>query len=230
MSADIIRENNIKESIIFGNCYSGEDFENTTVKFLQGVGFNAKRVGGPHDGGIDIVASVNIQGVEYSYYIQCKYYNKPLGNHPIQEVYSGSAAYGNGGKPVVITNNKVTVNARMFAKKLDVEIIADVEWEKIKEAWNSKKVSHQHHGLMGIIIAKRIADLEYEKRAILTGEQHLALELGDQEEFKLQLMSDFDMAEEYSKQEERALQEALKFRRMSREMQKKAILAYLKHG
>lgn len=127
MSSDIMKNN-----FIFANCHSGEDFENTTVNILQWVRFNAKRFGGPNDGGIDVVANTNIQGAEYSYYIQCKFYNHSLGKGPISEVHSGSIAYGHGETPVVITNNKVTFNARLYAKRLGVEIIADEEWEKIK--------------------------------------------------------------------------------------------------
>lgn len=63
---------------------------------------------------------MNIQGVEYSYYIRRKYYNKPLGKGPIQEVYSGTAFYDNIGKPIVITNNKVTFNARVCLKTVKV--------------------------------------------------------------------------------------------------------------
>lgn len=51
-------------------------------------GLTANRVGKANDGGINIEVNMNVQGAEYSYYIQCKYYNKPLGKGPIQEVYS----------------------------------------------------------------------------------------------------------------------------------------------
>lgn len=115
-----MQANIIPENIVFNNCYSGTEFENKTVDFLRLAGLTANRVGKANDGGIDIEASVNIQGVKYSYYIQCKYYNKPLGKGPIQEVYSGAAFYNNIGKPVVITNNEVTFNARTYAKKLGV--------------------------------------------------------------------------------------------------------------
>lgn len=225
MSSDIIRNN-----IIFGNCYTGKDFENKTVDVLQWVGFNAKRVGGPNDGGIDVVANINIQGVEYSYYIQCKYYNHSLGKGPISEVYSGSIAYGHGETPVVITNNKVTFQARLYAERLGVEIIADAEWEKIKEAWNSKKVDEQYHGLMGIIVARRIKDLEYEQQAVMTEAKQIAPTLSDEKEFELQLLSDFDMAKELLKEKERLQRQANRYERMAFERQKKAVLAYMKYG
>ena len=223
-------ENMIPQDIIFNNCHTGTRFENTTVDFLRLAGFTAKKVGGANDGGIDIVASVNIQNHEYSYYIQCKYYNKPLGKHPIQEVYSGAAFYGNVGKPVVITNNEVTFNARTYAKKLGVEIIADSEWEEIKEACNSQKAKNQHTGIMGIIISEAIKSSEYAIQAIATEPEHTISDLSDKDKYKLQLQSDFDMAEEYLKEEERLQLKALKYRRMALERQKKAILASLDYG
>lgn len=225
-----MEENIITESIIFKGCYTGTDFENKTLDFLRLAGLTAKKTGGANDGGIDIVASANIQGVEYSYYIQCKYYNKPLGKNPIQEAYSGAAFYDNIGKPVVITNNEVTFNARIYAKKLGVEIIADFEWEEIKETCISKKAKSQHTGLMGIIISNAIKCPEYAMQAVVTEIKPIVPDLSDKSKYRLQLQSDFDMAEEYLKEEERLQQKALKYRRMALERQKKAILASLDYG
>lgn len=67
-----MQANIIPENIVFNNCYSGTEFENKTVDFLRLAGLTANRVGKANDGGIDIEASVNIQGVKYSYYIQCQ--------------------------------------------------------------------------------------------------------------------------------------------------------------
>ena len=223
-------ENIITEDIIFSNCRTGTDFENKTLDLLRLAGLIANKTGGANDGGIDIVASVNIQGVEYSYYIQCKYYNKPLGKNPIQEVYSGAAFYGNVGKPVVITNNEVTFNARTYAKKLGVETIADAEWDEIKKACVSKKAKNQHTGLMGIIISSAIKSSEYAMQAVAIESEHIVSNLSDKDKYKLQLQSDFDMAEEYLKESERLQQRSLKFQRMAFERQKKAILTNFDYG
>lgn len=59
---------------------------------------------------------------------------------------------------------------------------------------------------------------------------YIVPELSDKDEYRLQLQSDFDMAEEYLKEEERLQQKALKYRRMALERQKKAILASLDYG
>lgn len=223
-------ENIITEDIIFNNCRTGTDFENKTVDFLRQAGFDAAKIGGANDGGIDIVASVNIQDVKYSYYIQCKYYNKPLGKNPIQEVFTGAAFYGNAGKPVVITNNEVTISARTYAKKVGVEIIADSEWEEIKEAYYSKKAKLKYSGLMGIVISGIIKNSKYAIQAVANESTHIISNLSEKDKYKLQLQSDFDIAEEYLKEEERLQLKAFKYRRMALERQKKAILASLDYG
>ena len=115
----------MSENIIFSSC-TGTDFENWVFEILKHYGFDTKKTG-KSDGGIDIVAISTTNPKTYSFNIQCKYFNKPLGKAPIQEVYAGTHYYGNNAKPVVITNNRVTVDARVYAKRLGVEIIADAE-------------------------------------------------------------------------------------------------------
>lgn len=50
----IMDENIIDQNIIFNNCNTGTDSENKTPDFLGLAGFNAKKIGGANDGGIDI--------------------------------------------------------------------------------------------------------------------------------------------------------------------------------
>ena len=129
-------------SFLFQNCYSGTDFESLMVQFLGEHGFRAKKTGS-NDGGIDTIATSITKPIKYSFNIQCKFFNKPLSKAPIQEVYAGTHYYNNGAAPVVITNNRVTAEARIFAKKLGVEIIADAEWTEIKQVIDSKKIAIQ---------------------------------------------------------------------------------------
>lgn len=122
------------KNIVFVGCYDGKDFENGVVAFLNKNGFTANRVGN-NDGGVDIIAKSNTEPVEYTFNIQCKYFNKPVGKTPIQEVYTGTQYYGNGGYPVVITNNRVTTEARVYAKRVGVEVIDEQVWEEIKQVY-----------------------------------------------------------------------------------------------
>lgn len=78
----------MSQNIIFSSC-TGTDFENRVVEILNRYGFNAKKTG-KSDGGIDIVATGTTSPKTYSFNIQCKYFNKPLGKAPIQEVYTGT--------------------------------------------------------------------------------------------------------------------------------------------
>ena len=73
---------------IFPSCKSGADFEYTVTNFLQSLGFNANRTG-KDDGGIDIVAKKRIQETEYTFYIQCKYFNTTLANTPYKRFMLG---------------------------------------------------------------------------------------------------------------------------------------------
>ena len=86
---------------------------------------------------------------------------------------------------------------------------------KLKTLVIPRKAKYQHTGLLGIIISSAIKNAEYAKRAVATEQEHIVPELSDKDEYRLQLQSDFDMAEEYLKEEERLQQKALKYRRMA---------------
>ena len=178
---------------IFPSCKSGAGFEDTVTNFLQSLGFNANR-NGKDDGGIDIVAKKRIQETEYTFYIQCKYFNTILGKHPIQEVYAGANYYGGNGRPVVITNNRVTADARVYAKRLGVEIIADPEWTELRQVFQAKKVINPnvHHGLMGIIVGAGGRNPDYVMQAV----KEVAPAPTDREQLKLEIISNFDKNEE----------------------------------
>lgn len=225
-------------SFIFANCTSGTDFENKTVEFLRNLKFTTNRTGS-NDGGIDIVATMNIHGTEYKFYIQCKCYNKVLGKHPVQEVFAGSKYYEeNSGKgyPVLITNNAVTREARLYAKRLGVEVIGDAEWTEIKRVFNNKDAVdlNIHRGLMGIIIAKTIqlqdkqAANEYLEAAL--AEPAYNEEPADNEELILKVMNDFDEAEEDIKESARLYQKATQFQQKGLNKHRDAIIRHLKYG
>ena len=58
---------------------TGEDFEKKILEYLLNLGFHAKRTG-LNDFGVDIIATKGINGKMEIFNIQCKYYNKTLGN------------------------------------------------------------------------------------------------------------------------------------------------------
>src|SRR5215204_1444366 len=65
---------------------SGPQFKVFVKRLLTALGYSARVLGGSGDQGVDVIASMNGSKVA----IQCKNYNKPVGNKPVQEVYAGS--------------------------------------------------------------------------------------------------------------------------------------------
>jgi len=73
-----------------------------------------------HDQGIDIIGYRHHR----KYGVQCKYYDRPVGNKAVQEAKAGLDYYGCDAAAVV-TNTTFTVSARKLAEAADVEL-----WEK----------------------------------------------------------------------------------------------------
>lgn len=209
------------------SCNSGVSYEDAVVAFLNEHGFQAYKTG-KSDGGIDIVAVSTTKPQSYTFNIQCKYYNKPLGKAPIQEVYSGTQYYGNGGKPVVVTNNRMTADARVYAKRLGVEVIAEAEWKEIMQVSDTRKIinPNPHKGLMGIIIANITRNREY----LIAAVEDIPNPPTDKEQLKLELVNKFDEAEEYVKEASYYQQRAAEYQQRALTLQKEALLRNLEYG
>ena len=96
----------------------GHDFEYTCANLLKASGYSDVEVTkASGDYGIDVLAAKD--GKRYA--IQCKCYTSPVGNHAVQEAYSGAAYYG-GFIPVVMTNQTFTDAARNMAITLNVQL------------------------------------------------------------------------------------------------------------
>lgn len=119
LPATLIGEILKSNTIISAN--SGEEYEKMCCDLLKKKGFysisTTPRTG---DHGVDIIAFAN--GKKYA--IQCKFYSSPVGNHAVQEIFSGCRYY-NCDIPVVLTNSTFTENAIDEAEKIGVEL-----WEK----------------------------------------------------------------------------------------------------
>ena len=106
------------KSQFHAKCNSGEEYEQICCQKLKQHGFahiqTTPRTG---DHGIDILAKR--AGKKYA--IQCKYYSSSVGNHAVQEAFSGCSYYGYD-IPVVLTNNVFTQNAIDEARKLGVQL------------------------------------------------------------------------------------------------------------
>ena len=222
---------------------SGVQYEEYVVSFLKELTFNAKKTGN-NDGGIDIVCTAKMPEVVdpetgeifdseiRTFMIQCKFHNRPVAKAPVQEVYTGVHFYDPTNKafPVVITNNRVTFEARTYARKLGVEIIADTEWAEIYRAKETGEIvnPNQHTGLMGLILSKVTNNREYLNNLVI--ETKVDHSLDTKEELKLQLISDFDEAEEHMKEAAYLQDLASKHSQKAVSLQKRATLAALEHG
>ncbi len=211
---------NYKE--LFANCKTGFDFEDNIVTIFSTLGFKTTKTGS-NDGGVDIIVEGKINGTSHKYYIQCKFYNRPLGKNPIQEIYAGVHYYDNDGKPVVVTNNHVTVEARLYANKLGVEIISDTEWAEFKKALNGELTDPiQKTGLYGVMLGQAIKSDDYIFNAV--SDTPAVEVLADKEKMKLQLQSDFDEAEECVKEAAYLQEQAAKYSQRALRIQKKELL------
>ena len=112
-------------------CSSGEEYEMICCQKLRQHGFThvqtTPRTG---DHGIDILAKRS--GRKYA--IQCKYYSSPVGNHAVQEAFSGCSYYGYH-IPIVLTNNVFTTNAIDEAQRLGVQL-----WPQNKIPFSDKSL------------------------------------------------------------------------------------------
>lgn len=208
------------------NCKTGIEYEGKMVELLTNVGFNANRVG-KSDGGVDIFASINLPTGDFSFNIQCKYYNKTLGKEPVQQVFTGTHYYNNGATPVVITNNTVSYEARLYAKELGVEIIADMEWNELLNVGKEKVAVNRNQGsLMKILLsyATKDSSLMPTKAKEKSGLQ------ADKERLKLELISVYDKAEELSRESTRLSIEAANKAQESLRIQREIMLKNLEYG
>ncbi len=114
-------------------CNNGEEYELACCQKLKKYGFtHIETTPKSGDHGIDILA--HKAGKKYA--IQCKYYSSPVGNHAVQEAYSGCYYYRYD-IPVVLTNNTFTKNAIDESKKLGVQL-----WHQNKIPFTNKSIFH----------------------------------------------------------------------------------------
>lgn len=86
------------------------------------------------DQGVDVIATKNKE----KYAIQCKRWNKKVGNKAIQEIYAGKDYYGLQ-HAIVITNPSFTDSAKQLAKKLNVQLWDRDTLAKQIETYHYKK-------------------------------------------------------------------------------------------
>lgn len=209
----------------FELCKSGVEFEEWTANLLNRLGIQAQRVG-KNDSGVDILSNLTWKDKNIRFYIQCKYHNKPLGKAAVQEIFTGTAFYKDHGRPVVITNNDVTFETRRYAKELDVEIISAPQWQELQEIIK-KGVDddpNPREGLFGLMIAAQLNDSKLIPKGLLNEDEE---RIKNRKELKLQVLTDFEEAQECVREASYLNQRAAKFQERALELQKRALLRNL---
>ena len=149
----------------------------------------------PDDNGVDVIATKQVDGVEHKFYIQCKFHNRVIGKAPIQEVYTGYKYFGGDGHPVVITNNRMTTEAKAFANKMAVEVITEYQLNELRFLSRSKKlVNDKHTGLFGLMLSSLTNDYELGQNAVKIYDKscYEIEEVTDKEQLNNELINSFD--------------------------------------
>ena len=109
----------------------GYEYEELCATFLKRCGFKGVEVtSGSLDQGIDIIAYKGNK----KYGIQCKYYDRPVGNKAVQEAYSGAAFY-ECDVAVVMTNATFTRSANELSESLEVDLWPELDEKTMKHQW-----------------------------------------------------------------------------------------------
>lgn len=212
------------------NCKSGHDFEIWVQGLLNSLGFDARLTGG-NDNGVDIIATIDIKKKIYRFYIQCKFYNRPVGRAPICEVVAGTQYYGNNGYPVVITNNKMTQGTRAYANQLGVEVITELQLNELDLLVKKQMtINNSHTGLMGIIVGCIQKNSNLVLNAIKTYEKKdtPVEEITDKEQLCQELISVFDEANLLMQESAELQLKANACQQQAMALQKEALLKSLK--
>ena len=104
---------------------SGVDFERLILALLTRMGFHAEMTKTTGDGGIDIIAVLDKPIIGGRYLFQCKRFSPDnfVGGPTVRDFY-GAVTADRAIKGILITTSDFTAQAREFAEKAGVELIA----------------------------------------------------------------------------------------------------------
>lgn len=104
---------------------SGQQFEGYMAELFAAVGYGVRQLGGAGDQGVDLLLYKDGQRIA----VQCKNHRKPVGNRPIQEVYTGKR-YHNATLAWVVAPAGYTPGAVNAAKRTGVFLYEQRSLEK----------------------------------------------------------------------------------------------------
>ena len=117
---------------------SHREFEEYIAELFRGLGFKAKTIGGPNDGGIDVIIEKDGKRA----YVQCKLYKDKISVDRIRDFYGAIAHRFANAKCYFVTNNYFTLLAEEFARDKPIELIDGsklIEYIKLKEKSENKQ-------------------------------------------------------------------------------------------
>lgn len=98
------------------------EFENYIANLFTHMGYVTKSVGGPHDGGKDIILKKD----EIGSFVQCKHYKKgsAISSHAVRDFYGAIAdEIMDGGLGYFVTTGKFSADAKKFAENKNHKIV-----------------------------------------------------------------------------------------------------------
>ncbi len=114
----IAAQGDLRQDIVYDETMTGHEYESFCQRILEKNNWQVQNTPGSGDQGVDLIAEKNGMKVV----IQCKKYNKPVGNKAIQEIYSGMNYY-KVFKGIVITNSSFTPSAIALAQQHSVLLL-----------------------------------------------------------------------------------------------------------
>ena len=120
------------------------DFENYIADMYSQLGYKTEKVGGSHDGGIDVIAEKD--GIKH--YIQCKkYITSKVSVGDVRNFAGALMDKLSQGKGIFITTNIFTTEAEKYAEDKPIELIDGDELLKLIELANKKNENIENENI-----------------------------------------------------------------------------------
>ena len=147
------RDEELRAQLLHISSRSGTEFEHYIAKVFRLLGYNATVLGGAGDQGVDLLLRKGGEVVA----VQCKNYQRPVGNKPVQEVFAGKHHHKTNAAWVVapagFTEGAVTLarstGVRLFDRGGITRLLQKAEEQRAEEeqAESARVQEHQQRHL-----------------------------------------------------------------------------------
>lgn len=165
------------------NNLSGHEFEDFVEKLVHKMGFVTEERRKSADGGIDLKAINETPILKGLYIIQCKRYQKPIGESVIRDLY-GVVSSERANKGILITNSSFSRSAKSFALNKPIELIDGVLMRQlIKQYLGEEDVGKgkgpnipQKYKILNDLFEKKLTEHEKKHKEIINGNAEIILQ------------------------------------------------------